>query len=155
MAEALTPEIRVRHPDLNADGRLAMAVRPGQRPAIDLQVDFRDGNAAALDRYLPRHHLPEPTARWLRSAILDGRIRDGRLRLQGDLQRFPFRDGGGTFEVVALIEDGALRFNPHWPVMEAVNAELTFTGTGFRVAARSARSLGNLGADAGRDGRLP
>ncbi len=137
-----TPEIRVRHPDLNADARLAMAVRPGQRPAIDLQVDFRDGNAAALDRYLPRHHLPEPTARWLRSAILDGRIRDGRLRLQGDLQRFPFRDGGGTFEVVALIEDGALRFNPHWPVMEAVNAELTFTGTGFRVAARSARSLG-------------
>ena len=137
-----SPVIRIRHPDLNADGTLALAIPAGRRPAIDLQVDFRDGNAAALDRYLPRHHLPEPTARWLRSAILDGRIRDGRLRLQGDLQRFPFRDGGGTFEVVAHVEDGALRFDPHWPVMEAVDADLTFTGTGFRVNARSARSHG-------------
>lgn len=137
-----SPAIRVRHPDLNADGTLALAIPAGQRPAIDLQVDFRDGNAAALDRYLPRHHLPEATARWLRSAILDGRIRDGHLRLQGDLQRFPFRNGGGIFEVVAHVEDGALRFNPHWPAMEAVNADLTFTGTGFRVDARSARSHG-------------
>ena len=139
-----SPGIRVRHPDLNADATLALAMPAGQRPAIDLQVDFRDGNAAALDRYLPRRYLPAPTARWLRSAILDGRLRDGRLRLQGDLQRFPFRHGGGTFEVVAHVEDGALQFNPHWPVMEAVDAALTFTGTGFRVDAKSARSVGMM-----------
>lgn len=137
-----SPEMLLEHPDLAAQGTLALAWRDGQRPAIDLQVDFQKGNAAALDRYLPRRFLPPATARWLRSAILDGRIRDGRLRLRGDLGRFPFRDGGGVFEVRAHVEDGVVRFNPDWPTFEAVSADLDFTGAGFRVEVQSARSHG-------------
>ena len=137
-----SPEMRLEHPDLAAQGTLALAWRDGQRPAIDLQVDFQKGNAAALDRYLPRRFLPPATARWLRSAILDGHIRDGRLRLRGDLERFPFRDGGGIFEVKAHVEEGVVRFNPDWPAFEAVSADLGFTGSGFEVTVQSARSHG-------------
>ena len=136
------PQIGIRHPDLKAQGSLAMVWRPGQRPLMDLQVAFQDGNAAVLDRYLPRRHLPPATANWLKASVQDGRIRDGQLVLRGDLGRFPFRDGGGEFKVIADIEDGVLRFHPDWPELEAIDGQLTFTGTGFRVDARSARSGG-------------
>jgi uncharacterized protein (TIGR02099 family) len=136
------PRIDIRHPDLKAQGNLAMVWRPGQRPLMDLQVAFQDGNAAVLDRYLPRRYLPPPTASWLKASVQDGHIRNGQLVLRGDLGRFPFRDGGGEFKVIADIEEGVLRFHPEWPELEAIDGRLTFTGTGFRVDARSARSGG-------------
>ncbi|MES1992752.1 MAG: YhdP family protein [Pseudomonadota bacterium] len=140
--EFTAPQIGIRHSDLKAQGSLAMVWRPGQRPLMDLQVAFQDVNAAVIDRYLPRRHLPPDTARWLRASIRDGHIREGQLVLRGDLARFPFRDGGGEFKVTAALEGGVLRFHPDWPELEAIDGRLTFTGTGFRVDARSVRSGG-------------
>lgn len=136
------PQIGIRHPDLKVQGSLAMVWRPGQRPLMDLQAAFQDGNAAVLERYLPRRHLPPATANWLKASVQDGRIHDGQVVLRGDLERFPFRDGGGEFRVIAGIEEGVLRFHPDWPELEAIEGQLTLTGTGFRVDARSARSGG-------------
>lgn len=136
------PRMVIRHPDLKAQGSLSMVWRAGQRPLLDLQATFQEGNIGALERYLPRRFLPSKTANWLKAAVQDGRIREGQLILRGDLERFPFRNGGGQLKVVADIEEGVLHFHPDWPPLMDIEGQFTFTGTGFRVNARSARSQG-------------
>ncbi|MBI1394770.1 MAG: TIGR02099 family protein [Betaproteobacteria bacterium] len=102
---------------------------------VDLSAAFQRASAAAVWKYVPKV-VGDRTRQWLRSALLDGVARNGRVRLKGDLRKFPFDDGSGEFEIGANVSGGRLRFEPDWPEIEQVSADLRFSRREMRIDAQ-------------------
>lgn len=95
-----------------------------------------------IAHYLP-YAINADTHEWLRTAILEGEVREGSFRLQGDLARFPFRTpADGSFRLSGRIHDGQLRFAPDYPQIEGIGGELAFDGARMEIRAERARIFG-------------
>jgi uncharacterized protein (TIGR02099 family) len=105
----------------------------GSAPEIDLETQIKDGNVAAKTPYLPIVKLSPAVRAWLDKSLVGGRIPRGRLLLRGPLDRFPFAEGGGRFQVDFVLEDLALDYQPEWPALTGVNANVRFEGAGLEV----------------------
>lgn len=131
--------------DGRAKGRLQVKGffgRPGDRPYLNLQVDFSDGNGANAKRYFPLTMSPRAIA-WLDQAIVGGRVTRGSLRVDGDLNDFPFVEGNGTFEVQAQIREAAINYLPGWAPLTQADGELLFRGPGMLIRQERGR-IGDL-----------
>jgi uncharacterized protein (TIGR02099 family) len=111
-------------------------------PEANLRLAFGGGSLAALRAYLPRSRLPAKVTDWLDRALPVGKITGGGAILRGALDRFPFDEYDGKFEVRLNVADATLAYSPRWPVIEGIEGELAFTGRALEVAARHGRSLG-------------
>jgi uncharacterized protein (TIGR02099 family) len=117
----------------------------GQGPgSIDLSAQLERFDARALQRYLPRPGIVgEKTRAWLVAAVRGGRSTDTRVRLRGDLRRFPFRDpADGQFEVALPFQDASLAYAPGWPAIVEARGELRMERDRLEIAVRQARVLG-------------
>ena len=64
---------------------------------------------------------------WLDDAIVAGTLDDVRLRLRGDLREFPFLNPAkGQFQVTARVRNGTFNYEPGWPQIEGIDADLLF-----------------------------
>jgi uncharacterized protein (TIGR02099 family) len=127
-----TPHIRTRN-------RLFLQQQPGQDLFIDLQTDFRDGDAAHAGLYYPAGIMGEELVHWLDSAITSGRVTGGSALIYGPADDFPFEDNqGGMFQVVFDTEDVLLEYQPGWPPLREVDAHVRFQGNHVDIHARSA-----------------
>lgn len=104
------------------------------RVVTDLAIAIARVDASAVWRYLPRV-VGESTRDWLQGAILAGAGSQGRFVLKGDLDRFPFADGSGQFEIAANLSDGRLQYAPDWPRIERIRGALRFTGNRMQIDA--------------------
>ncbi len=139
---------RMNGPEINVDLKQAVfenadaageasgqfQTRNGSPGVIDLTARLSRANGHAVWRYMPRV-VHRDVQHWLRGAILAGSA-TATLRLKGDLQHFPFRDGSGVFEIKAPIQGAGLRYHPDWPALADIAGELEFIGAGMRVRAR-------------------
>ncbi len=118
---------------------------PGE---IDLTATVDRADGRAVWRYMP--HAVNATARnWLRRGIAWGRGYDGRLVLKGNLRDFPFRDPStGRFLVTAKATDARVDYADGWPVIEHIDADMSF-GIGMKIAASKGSILGAQLADVG------
>ena len=108
---------------------------------LDLSASVPAVAVATLPRYVPLVAGPQTRA-WLSGALLAGTARDVRVRIQGDLGRFPFlAPGTGLFEVTTRVEQGRLAFAPGWPPLEDIQGRLAFRGQGLAFEG-AARTLG-------------
>ncbi|MGH8726444.1 MAG: YhdP family protein, partial [Burkholderiales bacterium] len=111
---------------------------------IDLSAvaNRADGRHAA--RYLPHPGMMGEVAhKFLSSAIVAGDAGDVRVRLRGDLQRFPFADpASGEFQLSMRIENGVLEYQPGWPRIRDISAELSIERDALQVIGRSGSILG-------------
>jgi uncharacterized protein (TIGR02099 family) len=111
---------------------------------LDLQSDFSNGDGKQVSPYLPTTIMGPATVAWLDEALVDGRVRDGVCLLRGPLDDFPFREGGkGRFEVSFFVEDGVLAFQPDWPPIEQLDAEVRFVDNRFEAIASDGRFFGH------------
>lgn len=111
---------------------------PGE---IDLQARLSRAQSTAVWRYLPRV-VNARTREWVQQGIRAAGVPEARLRLQGKLQDFPFRDGAGQFLVTVRVADGVLDYAPGWPGIDDIQGEVRFEGPGMRISAERARILG-------------
>ncbi|HEX5802019.1 MAG TPA: YhdP family protein [Azospira sp.] len=108
---------------------------------IDLSARLTRARGDAVWRYMP--HVVDVEARdWLRRGITAGTASDARLTLKGDLDRFPFLDGSGTFLVTVKAQDVSIDYAPGWPKLEHVYGDLRFAGAGMRVEAQRGTLFG-------------
>lgn len=101
----------------------------GSAGLVDVQGRFHRAELAAIVRYLPR--IVNNDARdWLRYGLLEGRLLDAPVRVQGDLARFPFGDNPaqGDFSVGGRVQDAVIDYAPAsevgppgWPRLEKLN----------------------------------
>ncbi|THF62283.1 TIGR02099 family protein [Pseudothauera nasutitermitis] len=105
---------------------------PGE---IDLNARLTRADGPAVWRYMPLV-VNQDTRTWLRHGIVGGSAPEARLRLHGDLARFPFRDGvGGQFLVTAKVAGARLDYAEGWPSIEGIDGELRFEGASMRITA--------------------
>jgi uncharacterized protein (TIGR02099 family) len=119
------------------------------RGRIDLTARVSRADGAQVARYLPHGRIMGERVRdWLAASIVAGRGSEGSLRLRGDLREFPFREpGSGVFQIRARVSDGVLAYQPGWPRIENIQAELAFDNERMEITGRSGTILGARIAD--------
>jgi uncharacterized protein (TIGR02099 family) len=129
-----------------ANGDLAGAIfgsyatRRGGPGFLDVTGTLTRADGRAAYRYVP--FLPPAVTQYLRTSIRQGRSNDVRLRLRGDLAKFPFADtASGVFRIVAKVSDANVQFADDWPAATGVSGDLVFDGKAMRIAATKAGIL--------------
>jgi len=134
--------LQARNEDMKLAGRASMRLAQAATPEVDIQADLQDGRVAAVGRYLPRLGLPPQVARWLEQSLQGGRVNHAQVILRGPLMHFPFDHGEGEFKVTAKVEDGDLCFDPQWPKLQGMNADLAFQGRSMRIDVQGGTTAG-------------
>lgn len=137
-----TRELRVRGPDFGLDVRGGLWFQgDGSLPWIDLVAYVSPTQVAAAKGFWIHHKMAPAAVHWLDTALVSGRIEDGRALVSGDLDDWPFRAGDaepakGRFQANARIVDATLKFQPDWPAMEHVDGDVAFVADGFQVSGK-------------------
>jgi uncharacterized protein (TIGR02099 family) len=107
--------------------------------------------------YLPLA-LAEHARHWLSGALVGGTLRDGAIRIKGDLSQFPFhaqKEGGktgGSFLFTGKLDDGVLNYTPGefgrdgkapmWPLLEKIKGSIMFDRTRMEIVGDTAMTHG-------------
>ncbi len=124
----------------SASGRyLPVSGGPGE---IDLSARLLRADGPAVWRYMPLV-VNQDTRDWLRHSIVGGIAPEARLRLRGDLAKFPFRDpADGQFLVTAKVAGARLDYAEGWPAIEGIDGELRFEAASMRITAERGSIFG-------------
>ncbi|MBD9479757.1 YhdP family protein [Pseudoxanthomonas sp. PXM02] len=134
-----TSALHVQGKEYAADVRGGMWFQgDGTRPWIDLAANLADAPVPVAKGFWIHHKMPKAAVDWLNAALVGGTVRNGRAIVSGDLDDWPFTDHNGRFEAVAHIERGQFKFQPAWPQLEQVDADIAFIGNGFELKGRGA-----------------
>ena len=115
---------------------------------LDLQGTLSRAEGTRVHRYLPMF-VAQEARRYVRDAVLQGKVSQGSFKIKGDLYNMPFVDPsqgefrvatqitGATFDYVprALLAAGALP----WPALTQINGELVFDRQSMAIKGATAR----------------
>lgn len=93
---------------------------------MNVDLKFKPEKLAVVKRYLPYDFMSETLRDWINLALVSGDGIKGALKVQGNLQDFPFEDGQGLLELTAEVQNATLKFQPNWPAVTGVSAQLKF-----------------------------
>ena len=134
-----TSGLRVRGKDFGADARGGLWFQgDGTRPWIDIAADIAEAPVPAAKGFWIHDKMSKATVDWLNHALVGGKVRDGHAIVSGDLDDWPFVHNDGRFEAAARIDGGQFKFQPDWPAMDHVDAQIAFIGNGFSIEGRGA-----------------
>jgi uncharacterized protein (TIGR02099 family) len=134
-----TPALRIDGEGYGADVRGGLWFQgDGTRPRIEIATDLDDALAPVAKRFWTERSLSPALVRWLDTALVAGRVRDGRAVIAGELEDWPFKtqDGApakGVFDARATLQDMRVKFSEEWPATADMDAEIAFVGNGFEV----------------------
>ncbi|MGI9045465.1 MAG: YhdP family protein [Burkholderiales bacterium] len=110
----------------------------GGRGIADISGRLARADLRFAGRYTPLA-LGDETRDWLASALRAGKITQASLRVQGDLDNFPFADGeDGVFEAKASVAGAVVDYAEGWPAAEQVKADVLFRGSRMEIDIRDA-----------------
>ncbi len=114
----------------------------GMKPYVSLDVRFagEPGSVARTSRYLPITLMPKATS-WLDRSIVGGTISNGIFTFNGRVDQFPFDHGDGRFDVRFDVRDGILDYAEGWPRIEAIEADIHFSGRRMEINATRGKTL--------------
>jgi uncharacterized protein (TIGR02099 family) len=115
----------------------------GTRPWIDLAARLDDTAVPVAKRFWVRHRMSPNSVHWLDTALLGGRVLDGRAVVSGDLDDWPFRAepgqaARGLFEADARLDGAIVKFQSEWPQADHIDGDVSFVADGFTVKGRGA-----------------
>ncbi|WDM66407.1 YhdP family protein [Xanthomonas cucurbitae] len=132
--QVATPALRVQASDYGANVRGGLWFQnDGSRPRMQLAAQLDDVALPVARKFWIRSKMSKAAIDWLDMAVAGGVVTGGTGLVSGDLDDWPFDNNDGRFEAFGQIRDGMIRFNPDWPAMEQVQAELSFIGNGFSL----------------------
>ena len=134
-----TSALRMRGKDFGADARGGLWFQgDGTRPWIDIAADIAEAPVPAAKGFWIHDKMSKAAVDWLNRALVGGKVRDGHALVSGDLDDWPFVHNNGRFEATARIDGGQFKFQPDWPAMDHVDADIAFIGNGFSIEGQGA-----------------
>jgi uncharacterized protein (TIGR02099 family) len=131
--------------------------RGGHLPGVlALEGQLVRGRAVAVARYMPLG-IPDTARSYVQRAVQDGRVKDVRFKVRGDLWEFPFSTASagsgaptGEFSINAKVEDITLAYvpaapgqaQPDWPEFSRISGELMFDRSSMTIRNAQARIWG-------------
>ncbi|MEI2455946.1 MULTISPECIES: YhdP family protein [Lysobacter] len=131
----------------------------GTRPWIDIAADLDPTQVPVAKGFWIRDKMSAHLVHWLDTALVGGRLSDAHAVISGDLDDWPFNRNNGLFEASARLEGAVVKFQPEWPAVEGLDADVRFVADGFsvigngRMAGVGVRRV-EAGIDRYKDGRL-
>ncbi|MDD5410167.1 MAG: YhdP family protein [Methylobacter sp.] len=107
---------------------------------MDLQSSFVGDNASQAIHYLPVGIMDDEVVAWLDHAVVSGRVTNGGLLVYGNLRDFPFTGGQGVFEAVFNADQVELAYDPQWPHITDMGAEVLFLQDSLKVNVHQGQS---------------
>ena len=126
--------LRVQGNDFGATLRAQLGFQgDGSAPTLDLAANVDPATFDTAKKFWIIHLMPPATVQWLDQALVSGKVLDGRIAMGGDLDDWPFRNHGGSFDARASIRDATLKFNEEWPAGQDLDIDVAFDGPGFSL----------------------
>jgi uncharacterized protein (TIGR02099 family) len=146
------PRLALRHADIAADAQLVLDL--GDTPGMTLLGELRQVPVADARHYFPTRHMPESVINYLTPALISGKVSVARVLWHGAFKDFPYAKHTGIFQAQAFIDDTEFAFDPQWPVIKDMQAELLFENAGMTIQSQ-AGSLFDLALENGVTARIP
>jgi len=144
-----TPGLRIDGDGYGADLRGGLWFQgDGSRPWLGIAADLDDAQAPVAKRFWPKFAMSPALVRWLDTALIAGRVRDGRAVVAGELEDWPFKSIAGAppkgvFDARATLQDMRVKFQDEWPATADMDADIAFVDNGFSVNGKAV--LGEVG----------
>ncbi len=129
------PRLALRHPALQLDAQLVLNF--GDKPGMTLLGELRQVPVNDAQHYFPTRHMPKSVIDYLTPALLSGTVPSARVLWQGQFADFPYRAGQGKFQALALVDDAGFSFDPNWPSISGMKAELLFENAGMLIQSQA------------------
>ncbi|KPK12541.1 MAG: hypothetical protein AMJ68_01270 [Acidithiobacillales bacterium SG8_45] len=127
--------------DASARGNMLVRLpyNKDESPYLKLRFDFNRADARQASKYLPVNRMKPTLVSYLDQSIVSGYGVSGHVVFDGETRHYPFRDGNGTFEVLADIRDAEFQYLPGWKPITAGELSLLFRGPEMLITAHSGR----------------
>lgn len=121
------PKITVKNQDININ--LAAQYTHFNAPNLTFYGEIEGPKLGSIRQYLPKYLIPVETYDYLISAIEQGRGELTQVAISGDPTKMPYSNTSGsseygTFVLKALIKEGQFKFDPTWPAIKNMDAQL-------------------------------
>ncbi|WP_321326513.1 YhdP family protein [Thiomicrorhabdus sp.] len=114
---------------------------------IDSNFEIKISSMSQLKEYLPYGFMSPKLKSWLTKGLLAGEDIELKGVLRGAFDHFPYKNGGGVFEMTGQVKNASLLFNSDWPVLKNFDANLTFTPFKLDIAVDKLPVGANVTAD--------
>jgi uncharacterized protein (TIGR02099 family) len=135
-------DLQIENPDFKTETDFDLTLsKQGETPKLDLALQlthFKD--ISKIPQYLPAQVMGKDALAWLDNAFLAGQINQGEILMQGDLNSFASGKAKGKLDVLLALENADISYNPDWPVLKEVNADIHFSGDDLQIAVHNANS---------------
>lgn len=138
---------QVRNADMDLSLHGIWRQQAGTAGFVDMEGEFKRAELAAIVRYLPSV-VEEDARMWMRRGLLEGRLLEAPVLLNGELDHFPFGDQPerGDFKVGGRVESAVIDYAPAetvgppgWPRLEALNGYAELHRVSLTIHADSMR----------------
>ncbi|WP_347988875.1 YhdP family protein [Methylomonas sp. AM2-LC] len=129
-------ELQINSPDFQTEFDFDLTLpKLKNAPKLNLLMSFSDfTDISKISTYLPAKAMGKDAVNWLDQAFVSGQINQGEVIIQGDLSEFPFENGRGRFDALFTIENAEIQYNPQWPMLQEINADIHFSEGDLQVA---------------------
>ena len=136
------PMARIRNADVEIDARAAILLPHQGEAELALNAQIRNGVGANKASYLPVEIMTPALVNYLDDAIIAADVKTAQAVLRGPLPQFPFTAHDGVFDVRAEVGNAQYRFQPDWPVVTDLQAQLQFVGNSMFIEVEQAMLAG-------------
>lgn len=110
---------------------------------IDSQISFANiQNISKLSKYYPVGIMDANTIAWLNTALVAGKIKQGKASIHGKLKDFPFAHGQGLYKLSFSTENSILRYSQDWPQLTNMYADIFWLNDNLKVNITHAKTDG-------------
>jgi len=134
-------KVELNSSSFHTESRFHIDIPKADEPVfMDWQSAFTGADVREVRQYLPARIMDEDVLSWLDNAFISGRMTNGGLLIYGKLSDFPFENAPGVFEALFTGEQFELSYDPEWPHLVGMNAEVQFLQGGLKVDILQAQS---------------
>ncbi|NNJ72630.1 MAG: hypothetical protein HKP09_05565, partial [Enterobacterales bacterium] len=132
-------DMNIMGTELKADGIFNVA---NESDVIDMNLyaELDKGDMSKTRYLLPSGIMSPGLVKYLDESIVSGELNNVRVLLSGEAKDFPFTVGNGVFAIHGEVSNSEYVFQPDWPSLNDMNADLWFIGNGMDIKLTSANS---------------